>query len=1602
MAINKPKSKPSGTDSVSKKQSFQEWAMAGGGVPLQYKGREHVWDRKVKQYAEGGDVHMQVGGISKLLKAAKTAKEAPAVVVPSRLSEFQAEVAQKSGQYGAKRLQRAADEVKNIERLYKPEALRELFLGDNAKALVTMNPADFEKFAKKLEERTRADIGPKAAELAKRGQIDKYTVPTDEYIQHLMRVQGGFDEVPYLTLYKDETGLPMFPNVRGHEGRHRSRALAEMGEPSSLVNIYPSGGLREELPRRSREEFIEALRKELDLKDRMVIGEDNINVLRLPDIYAEGGEVGMQAGGISRLLKSLKGTQEVLPAAQREANLQKMLAESKTPMRLYHGTTATEGGKGAEAIRNIRPSKEGSLGSGTYLTPKAAQASGYSGIPNDEAISLMAGHPSAKSMADQFMADRASGTIREGQVGGNMLPVYAQIKNPLVIEGKGDPMIEALIKLGIDEDKAASMVERAYENKGYIGKEVESRARAAGYDGLMQYRDGDLSEVVSYKPGAVKSAIGNKGTYDTNKPDLNEAAGGDVHMDKGGAAFGVFPQMKPRRSKQDPEAAKNVPVDLARGFVSGVLGAPGDIESFARLPYELITGKDSPTFLPTSEDIEKRLPFRSEAPVSRAASGAGQLAGGFYLGPGSPLRAVGALPGAIKHGAQEFAKASAAAAPRVIKPKGGNWLTGSIEKNLKPLKTRLAEAADQNIGFGQGMSFRELREQDALNQWIDRNLTSYVKNEMATPQDPVRLMIDKRQVEIEGKYAKDEERAQKMADRAAAETDPRRKANLTRQAQTMMNEAKSEYEIALNHIFHIAPDQVGINNIAAPRFRRQNKTEQLGISGAAKAWEDATDVAITPRSVKELIDPSYQKQNSISGNIAEAESKKEQYPWLEKLDPESKVYSLERNFDPSNFGFDHIMDVLRQDVAAGRIAPEQLSKVSMEQAVRRTSEFDQEMAKKMREAQIKMTEGMPVHKEYPEGYKWIELAPPKDLTGGVTLEPKAGGFDIVGPNGEDIGWAKTKAEAIRISGQHKALEDALKYEGETMGHCVGGYCPDVLEGKSRIFSLRDAKGEPHVTVEAQPHNPNLESRYAKENLPDLYAKYSENRNKYFNSWPEFLKAEAPELLNATENKIVQIKGKQNRAPNEQYLPFVQDFVRGGKWSDVGDLGNTGLYSSKDIVNFMPESFVATKAERDAAFEKAKAAGRIQPYMTRAEWEDALKSQMPPPTPGPSMDFLNEMAGRPPEGMKAGGPVKMARGGAMKEVLKKLLKPGADTAAQEVTAAERAAAGRKAAELIKSQPPVKASEALGQAMEKGFKKTTTTQADRTRVGGGNIGGAPFSAISEVDPAYAGKVWGVMDEGTAARLKNLTDPETAWTTMLGSANQLKTNPIVFDKLKKGFLESMKAGNLSPELEAKINHNLALTFGEGAQIRDPKIWKEADTFEKRAALADLMMGQGIAPGKGGVALGGEKSGKGVIFKPTDILKRETEPGLLHPEHGGSAPTFAAGPRLFKMDPMSEYRPDLHPGFPTLISGKDLGVNMIPTPTEVYLPEWHSRFKKANPDRKGPGYYDLALGVKGEGLPSQELNNPYIRHLIREGFKAGGTVSGLSTVNKLCGCHD
>jgi hypothetical protein len=315
---------------------------------------------------------------------------------------------------------------------------------------------------------------------------------------------------------------------------------------------------------------------------------------------------------------------------------------------------------------------------------------------------------------------------------------------------------------------------------------------------------------------------------------------------------------------------------------------------------------------------------------------------------------------------------------------------------------------------------------------------------------------------------------------------------------------------------------------------------------------------------------------------------------MEKVDPFTRVHGISLMGSDSmvkDLGFDHVMDVLRQDVAAGRIRPEQLSKVSMEQAVRRTAEFDQEMAKRMQEAQIKNTAGMPTYKEYPDqGFKWIQLSQPEELPKGWSQEASGA---YVGPNGE----------RTIVNPSRQTLDDALKYEGDTMGHCVGSYCDEVAEGGSRIYSLRDAKGEPHVTVEVAPNfmrsDDWLNTLSPKERAEVLASKQSITDN------PKYLAAK-----NNVPPRIVQIKGKGNAAPKEEYLPFVQDFVKSGKWSDVGDIRNTGLYSAQDVVNYMPEGVNMSRNARTLAIGRARVAGELPDYMTKPEYEDLLKKHVP--------------------------------------------------------------------------------------------------------------------------------------------------------------------------------------------------------------------------------------------------------------------------------------------------------------------------------------------------------------------------------------------------------
>lgn len=86
-----------------------------------------------------------------------------------------------------------------------------------------------------------------------------------------------------------------------------------------------------------------------------------------------------------------------------------------------------------------------------------------------------------------------------------------------------------------------------------------------------------------------------------------------------------------------------------------------------------------------------------------------------------------------------------------------------------------------------------------------------------------------------------------------------------------------------------------------------------------------------------------------------------------------------------------------------------------------------------------------------------------------------------------------------VTVQKLTTKEQLDVEGDVMQHCVGGYCDQVRRGTSEIYSVRDANGRPHVTIEYSPH----------------------------------------------QRRFVQVRGKQNDDPTPKWQKYVDEFKEEG-------------------------------------------------------------------------------------------------------------------------------------------------------------------------------------------------------------------------------------------------------------------------------------------------------------------------------------------------------------------------------------------------------------------------------------------------------------------------
>ena len=285
----------------------------------------------------------------------------------------------------------------------------------------------------------------------------------------------------------------------------------------------------------------------------------------------------------------------------------------------------------------------------------------------------------------------------------------------------------------------------------------------------------------------------------------------------------------------------------------------------------------------------------------------------------------------------------------------------------------------------------------------------------------------------------------------------------------------------------------GVGNVVVPlaamaaKSRKAAKmpVEGVGTSPLSRAWETIADASIKNKKAGKIKPEDYPAGDPMAQD------------WVAKLPKNTPIYDdYSAGRIPSDLKLYHLRDELwnavRQDSDLPnhlKLRPEDFQQMGIEKAIRHVANINDWRAAQKTDAAQEMLNGPGVKliREYPEnnpkGLRWVDLT-------------HEGSDDAV-----------------------DALKKQLKYEGDTMGHCVGGYCDDVTSGNTKIFSLRDAKGEPHVTIEVSPTE-----------VGDV---------------------------------IQQIKGKKNRAPKDEYLPFVQDFIRkpyhGGQWYDeIGDLDSTGL------------------------------------------------------------------------------------------------------------------------------------------------------------------------------------------------------------------------------------------------------------------------------------------------------------------------------------------------------------------------------------------------------------------------------------------------------------
>lgn len=487
-------------------------------------------------YAEGGEVREGYSN-GRVVKPLLEAGE-------SFLTKLAKEALQRRGSQAAMRVERAADEIPNLEYQYTPDALRNALLSDDS-LVATIKPGEFQNFAHRLTDASENFYMLPAN--------PNKPVSREEYIKHLSQFPvaggGGFSDVPFLVYGKKAAGTPA---IVGHEGRHRMLALEELEEPSSLVRILPEYRVKDELKDRltannpGRNVYINDLLNTA-FKSKIqhsgpVVGEgrslDKFNMLEMPEVYERGGEVREAHSNGKRVVGPLataaesamtKAAEKILAEKmaeraaryvadpeQRAANLSKWQAQ--TPAQIteptwYHGTFTD--------VENLRPGRADA----TFVTTNPEFANRFA-TPADKGPS-----------ADWDAVNKVWVSRESLPSAPNVMPLHVRAENPFDYENPAhvEAVMNAVRNSAAKDDTFhpahVEMIAHSLPKGDWLTIEqgpVQKAIRDLGHDAFYVTENGAKNLGLYDPTRQLKSATGNLGTFDPNIPRLTEAKGGTV------------------------------------------------------------------------------------------------------------------------------------------------------------------------------------------------------------------------------------------------------------------------------------------------------------------------------------------------------------------------------------------------------------------------------------------------------------------------------------------------------------------------------------------------------------------------------------------------------------------------------------------------------------------------------------------------------------------------------------------------------------------------------------------------------------------------------------------------------------------------------------------------------------------------------------------------------------------------------------------------------------------------------------------------------------------------------------------------------------------